>query len=302
MKRIRIGIPRALIYYRDGVLWKNFFEALGCKVVLSPKSSIDILKLGVNNTPKECCLAYKMYIGHAMYLSRITDYVLIPIICNYGKKDRVCQKLHEMYDNIKYIISKQQIIEYNIEHTKFKYEFFEIFRIGLQFNMNPLKIFHCYIYAKNKQKNYKITKENEQKHKLQQKNKKVLMISNFYNIEDQFISKPITEYLNNENITVIYSNQLEESLASDFAEYFSDTINLKYVKEAIGSLYYYRYQISGIIYVSSHNCPQDTIIHNLSMKKNKYLPSLNIIIDDNNIFLKEELDKFINIVKGENNE
>ena len=70
MKKIKIGIPRAFLYYRYGVLWKNFFESLGCNVILSPETNKEILDLGVNNTIDECCLSYKIYIGHALYLSK----------------------------------------------------------------------------------------------------------------------------------------------------------------------------------------------------------------------------------------
>ena len=35
MKKITIGIPRALLYYRYQTLWKCFFEGLGCKVIVS---------------------------------------------------------------------------------------------------------------------------------------------------------------------------------------------------------------------------------------------------------------------------
>ena len=39
MKKIKIGIPRAILYYRYGVLWKNYFESLGLNVVLSPETN-----------------------------------------------------------------------------------------------------------------------------------------------------------------------------------------------------------------------------------------------------------------------
>ena len=50
MKKIKIGIPRAFLYYRYGVLWKSFFEKLGLNVVLSPETNREILNLGINNS------------------------------------------------------------------------------------------------------------------------------------------------------------------------------------------------------------------------------------------------------------
>ena len=44
---LRIGIPRALYYYRYGALWKTFFSSLGCEVVVSPKTDRAILQSGI---------------------------------------------------------------------------------------------------------------------------------------------------------------------------------------------------------------------------------------------------------------
>ena len=43
----RIGIPRGLMLYRDGILWKNFFENMGYQCIVSEKSDRRILEEGV---------------------------------------------------------------------------------------------------------------------------------------------------------------------------------------------------------------------------------------------------------------
>ena len=304
MKKIKIGIPRALLYHRYGVLWKNFFETLGCKVILSPETNREIIDLGINNTIDECCLSYKIYIGHVLYLSKNCDYILVSRICDYGKKDKVCTRLNGTFDNIKYLISPAQIIEYNIEHTKYKYEFFGFLKMGLKFSKNPVKIIYSYFLAKKKQKQYNINKQNEEKNKLTKENKKILIISHFYNIKDKFISGYIKEYLDNANITTIFSNHLDEKIATSFSEYFSNTLYWKYSKEMIGSLYYYKHQIDGIIFISTYPCGIDSLVNNLAIAKNKDIPILNLLIDENitELSLETKLESFIDIIKGEYNE
>ena len=115
MKKIKVGIPRALLYYRYGVLWKNFFQSLGCNIVLSPETNRQIIELGINNTIDECCLSYKIYVGHTLYLSKICDYVLVARVCDYGKKDKVCTRFNGTYDDIKHKIPQDQILDYDIE-------------------------------------------------------------------------------------------------------------------------------------------------------------------------------------------
>ena len=305
MKKIKIGIPRALMYYRYGVLWKNFFEILGCKVILSPETNRQIVELGINNTIDECCLSYKIYVGHVLHLSNICDYVLISRICDYGRKDKVCTRLNSTYDDIKHKIPIDQILDYDIEYTKFKFPIIGFIKLGFKFTKNPIKILYSYFKAKNKQKKYDINGANYEKNKLLKNNKKILILSHFYNIQDKFVSKYITEYLENNNIIPIYSNKLDRNITKDFSLYFSNTLYWKYSKEMIGSLYYTKNMIDGIIFISTYPCGIDSLVNNLAILKNKELPILNLVIDENvtELSLETKLESFVDILKqGGSNE
>lgn len=304
MKKIKIGIPRAFTYHRYGVLWKSFFENLGCKIILSPETNREILDIGINNTIDECCLSYKIYLGHVLYLKDKCDYILVSRICDYGKTEKVCTRFNGTYDLIKYLIPSSEIISYNIDHTHFKYEFFGFLKMGFKITANPFKIIYSYIIAKTKQKKYDLTKENEEKNKLSKPNKKILIISHFYNLKDKFISSYILKYLENAGIVPLLSNNLDKSLASTFSEYFSETIYWKYAKEMIGALYYYRHQIDGVIFIGTYPCGMDSLVNNLAIAKNQQLPILNLIIDENisDVSLETKLESFIDIIKGEANE
>lgn len=305
MKKIKIGIPRALLYHRYGVLWKNFFETLGCNVVLSPETNRQIIELGSNNTIDECCLSYKIYVGHVLYLSKMCDYILISRVCDYGKKDKVCTRLNGTYDDIKHKISSEQILDYDIEYTKLKFPIFGFIKIGLKITKNLPKIIYSYYKAKNKQTKYDINQSNNEKNKLSKQNKKILIVSHFYNIQDKFISKYILNYLEENKIIPIYSNKLDKKTNIKFSEYLSNTLYWKYSKEIIGSLYYTKNIIDGIIFISTYPCGIDSLVNNLAILNNKDIPILNLIIDENitELSLETKLESFIDILKqGESNE
>ena len=304
MKKIKIGIPRALLYHRYGVLWKNFFEKIGCNVILSPETNNEILKLGINNSVDESCLSYKIFIGHTLYLVDKCDYILISRICDYGRKDKVCTRLNGNYDTIKELIPKNKILEYNIERTRLCYQFIGLMKTGLKITINIPKIIYAYLYAFKKQKKFDENKENNQKNLLLKENKKTLIVSHFYNIEDKYISKYIIDYLKENNLIVLSSNKLNKKIAKRFSEYFSDTLYWKYSKEQIGSIYYYKNQIDGIIYISSYPCGIDSLVNNLSIMKNKDIPQLNIIIDEfiTESNLETKLESFLEIIERRNNE
>ena len=301
MKKKRIGIPRALLYYNKGVLWKNFFESLGCKVIISPETNNEILSLGAKNIIKESCLSKKIYIGHTLSLANKSDYIIIPRVCNYGKRNKVCPIFNEIYSDLKHLIPKEKILSYDIEYTKYRYELIGLIKIGLKFTKNPVKVIHSYIYARNKQKKYNLQKQNENKNKILKQNIKILIMSQYYNIDDKYISGNIKEYLLKNNITIIQSNNLDIKTAQLFSEYFSNNISLKYTKEMIGALYYYKYQINGVILISTYQCKIDSVINNLIITNNKEIPILNITIDENITYLNIErkLEKFISFIKEE---
>ena len=55
-----IGIPKAFLYYRYNILWKNFFSNLGYKVVESEDTTKEIIELGKIYSIDESCLSSKI--------------------------------------------------------------------------------------------------------------------------------------------------------------------------------------------------------------------------------------------------
>ena len=80
---VTVGIPRAMLYYRYEILWKNFFSALGVKCVISPQTNKEIIKEGTAVSIDEACLSTKIFIGHVKSLIGKCDYILIPRVSNF---------------------------------------------------------------------------------------------------------------------------------------------------------------------------------------------------------------------------
>lgn len=58
---LKIGIPRALLYYYYYPLWKGFFTALGLEVVVSSKTTKPILNNGVKLSVDDACMPVKLF-------------------------------------------------------------------------------------------------------------------------------------------------------------------------------------------------------------------------------------------------
>lgn len=301
-KKIKIGIPRAFLYYRHYILWKNFFEKLNCHIVLSPESSKEILDIGTKYSIDESCLSSKMYLGHIASLVNKCDYILVPRIENYGKKEKVCVKFNALHDIVKNLFPEMNILTYNIKKDSLKTEFLGFLKIGLKINKNIFKVIISYIIAKRKEKKQEQIEHITQERKLNNEKIKVLIVSHPYNIYDKYLSSNIIDYLNKNDIQIIYADKLDKKTSKEYSKELSNTLYWTYSKEIIGAVNYYKEIYDGIIFLTTFPCGVDSLVNELVLRK-VTKPTLNIILDSSNseIGLETRLESFIDILKERKN-
>ena len=301
-KKIKIGIPRAFLYYRHYILWKNFFEKLNCHIVLSPESSKEILDIGTKYSIDESCLSSKIYLGHIASLVNKCDYILVPRIENFGKKEKVCVKFNALHDIVKNLFPEMNILTYNIKKDSLKTEFLGFLKIGLKINKNIFKVIISYIIAKRKEKKQEQIEHITQERKLNNEKIKVLIVSHPYNIYDKYLSSNIIDYLNKNDIQIIYADKLDKKTSKEYSKELSNTLYWTYSKEIIGAVNYYKEIYDGIIFLTTFPCGVDSLVNELVLRK-VTKPTLNIILDSSNseIGLETRLESFIDILKERKN-
>ena len=89
---IKIGIPRALLYYQYYPMCKTFFEELGAEVVVSPPTTQVMLSAGSSRVVAETCLPVKVFVGHVLSLVGKCDYIFIPAVRSVQSKVYNCAK------------------------------------------------------------------------------------------------------------------------------------------------------------------------------------------------------------------
>lgn len=299
-KKIKVGLPRAFLYYRHSVLWKEFFEKLNCNIIISPETNKEIIELGKKYSIDESCLSSKMYMGHVAYLSDKCDYVLVPRICDYGKNNNVCVKFNALYDIAKNLFPTVNILNYNIEKTKLKFEFTGFVKMGLILNKNIFKVIYSYIFAKLKEKKHNEYLINQQKQVLNNNKIKILIVAHPYNIYDKYIGEPIIRFLKNMNVEIICADLLDRKKAIKYSYQLTNTLYWTYSKELVGAVNYYKDKVDGIIFITSFPCGPDSLVNELLIRKLKNIPITNILIDESTAEagLITRLESFIDIIKG----
>jgi predicted nucleotide-binding protein (sugar kinase/HSP70/actin superfamily) len=93
----RIGIPRALMFYRYFPLWHPFFETLGWRVVVSD---------GVRRKEKivyfeDSCLPMKLLVTHAVQLKEKVDHLFVPRLVSIHRTYIMCPKFRGAPDIVR---------------------------------------------------------------------------------------------------------------------------------------------------------------------------------------------------------
>ena len=96
-----VGIPRALLFYRFGVLWTTFFESIGRTVVVSEPTDKAIADGGDRLSVDECCLASKVFIGHVESLAGRCDAVFVPCYPTSDHRSGFCTKFQSATDMVR---------------------------------------------------------------------------------------------------------------------------------------------------------------------------------------------------------
>ena len=139
---IKIGIPRALLYYQYYPMWKTFFEELGAEVVVSPPTTQTMLSSGSSRVVADTCLPVKIFLGHVLSLVEKCDYIFIPAIRSVKKKVYNCSKFLGLPDMTKAVIPESpSILDMDIDVNEGKRKLYQaIYKLGRHFTWNPLKV------------------------------------------------------------------------------------------------------------------------------------------------------------------
>lgn len=89
---MRVGVPRALSFYRFHPAWTAFFERLGVELVVSPPTNRATLEAGLPYAVSETCLPVKLFFGHVRALVGQVDYILVPSIRRLASGSTNCAR------------------------------------------------------------------------------------------------------------------------------------------------------------------------------------------------------------------
>ena len=153
---IRIGIPRALLYYQYYPMWKTFFEQLGAEVVVSSPTTQVMLLEGSSRVVADTCLPVKVFVGHVLSLVEKCDYIFIPAVRSVKSKVYNCSKFLGLPDMSRAVVPESPpILDIEIDVNRGKRSLYQaIYQLGRHFTWDPFKIRRAAIAAWQAHLNY----------------------------------------------------------------------------------------------------------------------------------------------------
>jgi len=118
---LKIGIPRALLYYYYYPLWKKIFESLGMEIILSDETNKGIIEKGIKVTVSEFCVPIKIFNGHIIELmEKDVDYIFVPRFVSVDEEAWFCPKFVGLPDAVLYTVDgiKDRMLTINIARGK----------------------------------------------------------------------------------------------------------------------------------------------------------------------------------------
>lgn len=116
---LRVGIPRALVYYLHPGVWETFFRDIGCRVFVSAPTNPELLERASLISESEHCLPVKLFDAHVEALAGRTDVVFVPRILSTDADHISCPKLGALPDSIRADFDGQvQVVTVDVDERR----------------------------------------------------------------------------------------------------------------------------------------------------------------------------------------
>ncbi|NHJ49569.1 MAG: hypothetical protein FK733_17395, partial [Asgard group archaeon] len=257
----KVGLPRALIYFKFAKLWTTFFEELGAEVIISPLTNKEIKNDSVKFAPNEDCYSTKLYYGHTMALKDKVDNLFIPRFGGAHKKFVGCPKfiglaevLRSMFPYLPEIIMPH----YNSAHSGDRKLslFLKAYRVGLKFTKNPFKIIKAFrkaiiahreynnkliinIETLQKWERNEILLNDPPKKLVKERQLKIALVGHSYVINDSYASQNIRKQLQDLGVDIVTSEQMPRELIENQMKKLKFDLYFDYEREILGTIMHF---------------------------------------------------------------
>jgi predicted nucleotide-binding protein (sugar kinase/HSP70/actin superfamily) len=294
---VKVGIPRALLYYHYYPGWEAFFRTLGAEVVLSDETTKLIVDSGVRLAVDEACLPVKLYLGHLANLrDKGVDCIFAPRVVSVERKKYLCPKFLGLPEMARFGVPdlpRLLDVEINV-HRQYHKTRRDLKKLAAAFDRRPWVIARALRAAKLAQEEYEATMRlgrtphdvlsgTENTH--QEGKVRVAVLGHAYNLNDKFISMDLLSKLREFGAEVVTAEMLRPQDIKRGAGLLEKEIFWTFGKELMGAAFHLMEEgkIDGVVLVASFGCGPDSLVCELverMYKRGKNAPVLMLTLDE----------------------
>lgn len=299
---MKVGIPRALLYYKYEKFWTTFFDEVGIEYIISPETNKQIINDASNLAIDETCLPTKILLGHVNWLKDKCDYIFIPRV-EFVNRAQMCTKFMAQSDLVMNTFRGENLkfLYYNIDKKNPKLEYKVIKRMGKFLGLKGSTIKLAYFTAKQAQMYFEMFRSQNQLQLLNAPTPKhkVLVVAHAYNIGDKFIGEPILRTLKNLGCEPIIAEYFDARECMRASKQLSTTLPWAYNQHLVGAIALYKDQVDGIVIMTTFPCGPDSMVNEMIVRKVKDKPILTLTMDtqDGSAGLETRLESFVDILQ-----
>ena len=296
-----IGIPRGLMAYRNGHLWKKFFENLGFNCIVSGRSSRQLLDAGIERAADETCLPFKIYLGHVMELLGKCDVIFVPRMGGFTSREKMCTRYESLPDLIYNIFRDEQIRILSVSYdwdTPVK-ESGVFLELGQKLERKRRDVKKAYAAAKKYQEQILKEREKRQEDLLNESHIKILMAGHPYVLHDAYMGRELERIFKNLGASVLFTDYVSREAAVKRSYHFSQNMPWLINREITGGILLNRSKVDGIVLVSAYPCGPDALVNDMLVRKIKDVPLLQLTLDAQNgtAGLETRIESFMDIIQ-----
>ncbi len=317
---IKVGIPRALLYYRFYPLWKTFFTELGAEVVTSQPTTQEIFRKGLKKFIGDTCLPMKLVFGHVITLADKVDYLFIPRLVSIEKDTYLCPHFAGLPDVLRAIMpGLPPILDTHFNMKKKGITMKSIYEAGKRFAKDPHKIYRAYQRAQEEYKKFlerirdgvtpqeaiqAFNGEEVPPLKGRRERLNIALVGNPYTIYDPFSSLNIIQRLRNLGARIYTSEMIPDETIEEMVCALSKRIYWTFGKETVGAAFHFldSEEIDGLIYIISFECGPDSLLKEIVDDKargGKKVAYMSLVIDEHTgeTGMDTRLDAFVEMIR-----
>jgi predicted nucleotide-binding protein (sugar kinase/HSP70/actin superfamily) len=319
---MRVGIPKALMYYKLFPLWRTFLQELGMEVVTSDNAVQQFVQKGVQFF-EDSCFPLKLLISHSQSLVGTVDALFLPRLISLDGRSILCPKFRGAPDVLKLAVQDRlEIWDGVIDLRQGKKGLDEFCDdMAKRIEQTPHNVRRAYqlgeeaYHTFNKEFPKRINSvKTEQLFDLdpplsliaeQDYRFTVAFIGRPYNLFDPLVNKGLLSLAKDWGVQIVTSDTIpfherERRVASLSKEIYWET-----AREIVGSILYFTEQrsVDGIVFVTSFKCGIDALMQEflkrtIGRNKRGIVPFMTLTFDEHTMEegVRTRLEAFLDLI------